>query len=110
RVAGRRTLVLASISNYGKPGPSRDFAATELTLQAMAGMMDGNGDEEREPLRYPGLIVQYMAGANASYVALTAHRHARRTGRGQQVDVSIQESMAAAFWSIYADYEYTGVL
>jgi crotonobetainyl-CoA:carnitine CoA-transferase CaiB-like acyl-CoA transferase len=109
-LARRPSLVLVSISNFGQSGPYRDFTATELTLQAMAGMMDGNGDEDREPLRYPGLIVQYMAGANASYAALTARRHARRTGRCQQVDVSIQESMAAAFWSIYADYEYTGAL
>jgi len=109
-LARRPALVQVSISNYGQSGPYRDFAATELTLQAMAGMMDGNGDEDREPLRYPGLIAQYMAGANVSYAALAARRHARRTGRGQQVDVSIQESVATTYYSLYADYQYTGAL
>jgi crotonobetainyl-CoA:carnitine CoA-transferase CaiB-like acyl-CoA transferase len=106
----RPSLVQVSISNYGQTGPYRDFAASEMTLQAMGGMMDGNGELEREPLRYPGLTAQYMAGANAAYSGLVAQRHARRTGRGQQVDVSIQESVASTFWSLYADYEYAGAL
>jgi crotonobetainyl-CoA:carnitine CoA-transferase CaiB-like acyl-CoA transferase len=109
-LARNPALVQVSITNYGQNGPYRDHAATELTLQAMAGMMDGNGDQDREPLRYPGLLTQYMAGANASYAALTARRHARRTGRGQQVDVSIQESVATTYYSLYADYQYTGAL
>jgi formyl-CoA transferase len=109
-IARHPALVQVSISNYGQTGPYQDYEGTELTLQAMAGLMDGNGDEDREPLRYPGLIAQYMAGANASYAALAACRHARRTGRGQQVDVSIQESVASTYWSLYADYEYTGAL
>lgn len=109
-LARRPSLVLVSVTNYGQTGPYRDFAATELTLQAMAGLMDGNGDEDRQPLRYPGLIAQYMGGANASYAAIAAQRHARRTGRGQQVDVSIQESVATTYYALYADYQYTGVL
>jgi crotonobetainyl-CoA:carnitine CoA-transferase CaiB-like acyl-CoA transferase len=109
-LARRPDLVQVSISNYGRTGPYRDFAATELTLQAMAGMMDGNGDLDREPLRYPGQTVQMMAGANAAYAALVAYRHARRTGRGQVVDVSIQESMATTYYSLFADYQYTGAL
>jgi CoA:oxalate CoA-transferase len=109
-LARKPALVLVSITNYGQTGPYRDYEATELTLQAMSGLMDGNGDQEREPLRYSGLIAQYMGGANASYTALTALRHARRTGCGQQVDVSIQESVASTYWSLYADYQYTGAL
>lgn len=109
-LARRPALVQVSITNYGVSGPYRDYAATELTLQAMAGLLDGNGEQDREPLRYPGLIAQCMAGANASYAALVALRHARRTGKGQAVDVSIQESVASTFYSLYADYEYAGAL
>ncbi len=109
-LARRPDLVLVSISNYGQTGPYRDYAATELTLQAMSGMMDGNGDLDREPLRYPGHTAQMLAGANAAYTALVAYRHARRTGQGQQVDVSVQESMATTFYSLYADYQYAGGL
>jgi crotonobetainyl-CoA:carnitine CoA-transferase CaiB-like acyl-CoA transferase len=109
-LARRPDLVQVSISNYGQSGPYRDYAATEMSLQAMAGMMDGNGDQEREPLRYPGQTAQFMAGANAAHAALIAYRHAHRTGRGQQVDVSIQETVAATYYSLYADYQYTGAL
>ncbi len=109
-LAARPNLVLVSISNYGQTGPYRDYAATELTLQAMAGMMDGNGEQGREPLRYPGQTVQMMAGANAAYAALVAYHHARHTGQGQQVDISIQESKATTYYSLYADYQYAGAL
>jgi crotonobetainyl-CoA:carnitine CoA-transferase CaiB-like acyl-CoA transferase len=65
-------LVQVSISPYGQTGPYRDFAATELTLQAMAGLLDRNGLAGREPLRYPGFVAQFVAGANAAYAALVA--------------------------------------
>lgn len=109
-LARRADLVQVSITNYGRTGPYRDYIATEMTLQAMGGMMDGNGDQDREPLRYPDQTAQFMAGANAAHATLIAYRHARCTGRGQQVDVSIQESVASTFWSLYADYQYTGAL
>lgn len=98
--------VRVSITNFGASGPARDHRGSSLTVQAAAGLLDGNGDEDREPLRYPRYIAECWAGANAAHAALVARRHARLTGRGQHVDVSIQESIAASYFSLYADYEH----
>lgn len=103
-------LVRTSITNFGLTGPYRDLPATEMTLQAAAGLMDGNGDLGREPLRYPMNMAQHWAGSNAAYTALAAYWHALAAGEGQQVDVSIQESLANTWYMVYADYEYTGSL
>ena len=104
------SLVRVSITNFGLDGPSRDLRGTSLTLQAAAALMDGNGDEDREPLRYPRHISEYWAGSNAAYAALIARRHARLSGEGQHVDVSIQESLVASYFMHFADYQYQGAL
>jgi formyl-CoA transferase len=103
-------LVHVSISSYGLSGPYRDLPASEMTLQAAAGLMDGNGDLGRPPLRYPMNLAQHWAGANAAYTGLIAYWQALLSGEGQQVEVSIQESLATSWWSVWADYQYTGCL
>jgi CoA:oxalate CoA-transferase len=103
-------LVRVSVTNYGQTGPNRDLPASEMTLQASSGLMDGNGDLGREPLRYPVNLAQHWAGSNAAYAGMVAFWHAQMTGQGQQVDVSIQESLANTWFMVYADYEYTGAL
>jgi crotonobetainyl-CoA:carnitine CoA-transferase CaiB-like acyl-CoA transferase len=81
-----------------------------MTLQAASGLMDGNGDLDRPPLRYPMNLAQHWAGSNGAFAALVAYWHAQLMGEGQQVDVSIQESLASTWWSVWADYQYTGSL
>jgi len=103
-------LVRISISNYGQTGPYRDVPATEMTLQATSGLMDGNGELGREPLRYPMNMAQHWAGANGAFAGMVAYWHALETGEGQQVDVSIQESLANTWYMVYADYQYVGAL
>jgi crotonobetainyl-CoA:carnitine CoA-transferase CaiB-like acyl-CoA transferase len=103
-------LVRVSVTNYGQTGPNRDLPASEMTLQASSGLMDGNGEMGREPLRYPVNVAQHWAGSNAAYAGMVAYWHALMTGQGQQVDVSIQESLANTWFMVYADYEYTGAL
>ncbi|MGK2964007.1 MAG: CaiB/BaiF CoA transferase family protein [Tepidiformaceae bacterium] len=103
-------LVRISVTNYGLTGPNRDLPASEMTLQAASGLMDGNGDLGREPLRYPVNMSQHWAGANAASAGMVAYWHALMTGQGQQVDVSIQESLANTWFMVYADYAYTGGL
>lgn len=109
-LARKPDLVYISITGFGQTGLYRDYPATEMTLQAASGLMDGNGRSDREPLRYPMNMAQHWAGANAAYAGLVAYWHAMMTGEGQHVDVSIQESLANTWYMVYADYEYAGAL
>jgi crotonobetainyl-CoA:carnitine CoA-transferase CaiB-like acyl-CoA transferase len=59
-------LVMVSVSNFGQTGPYRNYKATELNLQAWAGIMHLGGERGREPLRLGFSAAQYMAGQNAS--------------------------------------------
>ena len=73
-------------------------------------MVDLNGADDREPIAYPGNVMGIWCGAAAAAGALAAWRHARRTGVGQHVDVSMQEAIASTLFLYYADYEYTGAI
>ena len=56
-----------------------------------------NGAPEREPLKEPGDVSAFQAGACAFLGAITALAHRDLTGQGQHVDVAALEAAASAF-------------
>jgi CoA:oxalate CoA-transferase len=103
-------LVMTSLTPFGQTGPYRDFEATEMTVQALTGLMYFNGQEDREPLKMPRHQAHMAGGLNGAGVTLTALFHARGTDEGQHVDVSIQESVVTFYYSNLALYAYTGMV
>ena len=63
-------LVMVSISNFGQTGPYRGFKASELVLNAMGTPMKSCGNNQREPLKMGGRVVQYQGGALAAVSAM----------------------------------------
>ena len=90
-------VVLVSITPFGQDGPWSQYQATELVEYAASGLSYVNGSPDREPLKEPGHESSYQAGACAFLGAMTALAHRDFTGRGQHVDISIQEAAAATF-------------
>ncbi len=101
-------LVMTSLSNFGQAGPYRDWLATELTLNALSGMMLMTGTCDREPVKVGLSQVQYSAGAAAAIVTLAAHRYQRFTGHGQHVDVSLLEPFLNMIHQQLSRYAYMG--
>ena len=89
--------VVASVTPFGQTGPWRDWQATDLTLAAASGLAYVNGNPDREPLKEPGDVSAFQAGACAFLGAMTALAHRDLTGEGQHVDVSALEAAASAF-------------
>lgn len=102
-------LVMTSISNFGQDGPYRDWAATDLTLNALSGMMLMTGEADREPVKLGLAQVQYTAGVAAAIATLAAHRYQRMTGYGQHVDVSVLEPFFNMLHQQIGRYGYMGV-
>lgn len=86
-------LVVTSVTPFGLTGPYRDHPATELTLQAHAGWLYLIGEPEREPVRCGADVGHYLAGVNAALHTLVALWHRDATGEGQEVDVSVLETL-----------------
>jgi len=89
-------LVYVSITPFGQDGPKSLWAATDLTLMAASGHAYLSGDAARPPVRLRVPQAHAHAGADAAVGALIAHTARTRTGRGQHIDVSAQQSATLA--------------
>ena len=85
-------LIMTSVTPFGQTGPYRDYKATEIVVNALAGLMYITGEPDRVPLQTGGYIAQYAAGQTAYVATLTALFHQAVTGEGQHVDVSMMEA------------------
>ncbi|HKO08951.1 MAG TPA: CoA transferase, partial [Alphaproteobacteria bacterium] len=98
-------LIYCSISGFGQSGPYRSRGGFDLMIQAMSGLMSVNGDPDGPPMRLP-IAISDVAGGMFGAVGILAALAAReRSGRGQQVDVSLYES-AVAFGVYEAAYYF----
>jgi CoA:oxalate CoA-transferase len=97
--AANPKLIYATVTGYGRTGPYRDYPAMDLTIQAMAGIMSVTGFPDRPPVKAGPAIVDYMGGVNLYAALMTALFQRERTGRGQQVEVSLQEAIYPALSS-----------
>ncbi|MGE0877502.1 MAG: CoA transferase [Acidimicrobiia bacterium] len=88
------SVVVASVTPFGRSGPWADLPATEFTLQAVCGSTGGRGTADREPLFAGGRLGEWIAGVYTAVAALAATRAARLSGEGDDVDVSMLECMS----------------
>lgn len=108
-------LVMVSISNFGQTGPYRDYKAADIVEYALGGLMYIFGAYDREPLKHAFNQAQFKAGTDAASATLMAVYHQRMTGgrksgKGQHVDVSIQEAVASGLRDVVNNYTYTGAI
>jgi formyl-CoA transferase len=106
---GRR-LVYTSIRPFGLDGPHAEWVWTEITVEALAGVMAVVGDPDRPPLKVGGAQAQYLGGLNAAVGTLLALEDRDRTGLGQVVDISMQESLLTVLGNIPLLYSHLGVV
>jgi crotonobetainyl-CoA:carnitine CoA-transferase CaiB-like acyl-CoA transferase len=84
-------LVHCSITPFGSEGPWSHFRASDLVVVAMGGNAALTGDADRAPLRCT-LPSSSFHGAPEAALGVVMALHAReQTGRGERVDVSLQE-------------------
>jgi crotonobetainyl-CoA:carnitine CoA-transferase CaiB-like acyl-CoA transferase len=101
-------LIVCSISAYGQEGPKAHFAASDMAAYAAGGMMYITGDGSRQPVVHGGHQASHLAGVNAASACLAAYMLAKATGRGQQIDISKQEVVAATIFPALNIYSHTG--
>jgi crotonobetainyl-CoA:carnitine CoA-transferase CaiB-like acyl-CoA transferase len=89
-------LVMLSISGYGQDGPLRDKAGHDLNYLALGGVLGLAGPPDRPPPTPAIQLADIAGGALFGAVGILAALYEReRSGRGQQVDVSMCEGALA---------------
>ena len=84
-------LVLTSITGFGQTGPHRDFRPADIVASALGGSMYVTGEAEDPPVRLAGSQAYVAASVAAAASSLIALHHSSASGRGQHVDISIEE-------------------
>ena len=89
-------IVVTSVTPFGQVGPHAKMRGSDLIAQAASDWLWNVGDEGDHPCAAPGDPSTHIAGAHTALGTLLALYTRRLSGRGQHVDVSIQEAMIAS--------------
>ena len=103
-------LVYATGTGFGISGPDRDTLAMDLTIQAASGIMSVTGDPDGPPMKAGPTLVDYMGGIHLYGAVMTALFQRERTGRGQLVEVAMQEAVYSTLASSFEYHVRTGKL
>jgi crotonobetainyl-CoA:carnitine CoA-transferase CaiB-like acyl-CoA transferase len=88
-------LVYCSISGFGESGPEAGRAGYDLVVQAESGLMDITGFPDGPPVKSGTSIADLVAGMSAAHGVVLALVARVRTRRGQKVEISMLDAMAA---------------
>ncbi|HYM85633.1 MAG TPA: CoA transferase [Pseudoxanthomonas sp.] len=101
-------LVYAAISGFGQTGPNALKPGFDNSGQATGGLWSMNGFPDRPPVRVGTIVGDVSATLFATIGVLAAIREAERTGQGQMVDVSQQDSVLALTENAVVKYTVDG--
>lgn len=95
-------IVYCSISGYGQTGPDSGRAAYDAAIQAASGMMASTGHPDTGPVRATAFPIDISTGLTAAFAISSALYRRARTGRGQYIDVAMQDTAMTLLSSHYA--------
>ena len=81
--------ILCQISGFGQDGPGRAWAAYDLIVQGMGGIMSLTGEDGGDPVMVGVPQADMVAGMFAAFAILAALHARERTGVGQTIDATM---------------------
>jgi len=101
-------LIMASGTGYGSFGPYAGEPAMDLTIQARTAVMSTTGTIDGPPMRTGPSVVDIMGGTHLVAGVLAALFQRERTGRGQHVEVALQDAILPSLTSNIAGFINSG--
>jgi crotonobetainyl-CoA:carnitine CoA-transferase CaiB-like acyl-CoA transferase len=97
-------VVTVSVTPFGRTGPYRHYKGSDAIANASGGFLFGQGDDTKGQCTAPCHLAYQVAACVAATLGLAGIRHARLTGAGQRIDVSLQEALTFTNSSSVARY------
>ncbi|WP_419848035.1 CaiB/BaiF CoA transferase family protein [Candidatus Poriferisocius sp.] len=101
-------LILCRVTGYGQTGPYADRPAFGTLIEAMSGFAHMTGEADQPPTLPPFGLADSVAGFSGVAAVMMAVHHRQVTGKGQVVDLSILETLAAALGPHVVTWDQTG--
>lgn len=103
-------IVCAFLTGFGRQGPRSNEGGFDYMLQAETGIMSLAGEPDGPPVKAGVSIIDFAAGISSAMALLAGVLSARATGRGGDVDVSLQDTAVSllnyvATWELTAGHE-----
>jgi crotonobetainyl-CoA:carnitine CoA-transferase CaiB-like acyl-CoA transferase len=96
---GDPRVIWCALTPFGRSGPKASWRASDLSVQAQSGVMYMTGDADRAPVSSSAPTSWHHGCADAVAGIMAALLQREKTGRGQLVDVSMQEAHLMAAMS-----------
>ncbi|MDO8785816.1 MAG: CoA transferase, partial [Syntrophales bacterium] len=103
-------LILASVTGFGQTGPYRGYKSCDIVASASGGQMYVCGTPDNPPIVPYGQQSYYAASLFAAVGILIALHERNSSGRGQHLDISLQESVAANLEHVMVRYFSENIL
>jgi crotonobetainyl-CoA:carnitine CoA-transferase CaiB-like acyl-CoA transferase len=101
-------LIVGSVNGYGSTGPYVDRPSFDFIAQAMSGFMSLTGEIDGEPMRAAPPMADLIAGLYCAFGLVTALAARYRTGEGQYIESSLNNSLISMMAFLSAEYFATG--
>jgi crotonobetainyl-CoA:carnitine CoA-transferase CaiB-like acyl-CoA transferase len=88
----KKDIILVSITPFGQSGPYSEYKFSDIAVMAMTGTLYQTGESDGPPVHMSMPQACMHAGADGAVGAMIAYYHREKSGEGQQVDVSMQQS------------------
>jgi benzylsuccinate CoA-transferase BbsF subunit len=100
-------IILLKVAAMGQTGPERNYSAFGATIDGLAGLAFHTGyPGEEEPVRSGINYADPIAGMYIGGALMLALIHRRRTGEGQEIDVSLREVIPLG--ELFMEYAMNG--
>ena len=101
-------IVMCSMSGFGATGPEAQYVAYGSNIEASSGLVAATGYGDGELFGTGSYYADPITGAHGTIGIMAALIARERTGRGQYIDMALQESAAAFQVEAIMDYRLNG--
>jgi crotonobetainyl-CoA:carnitine CoA-transferase CaiB-like acyl-CoA transferase len=103
-------LIMASITGFGQTGPHRDLKSCDLVTSALGGQIFVSGSPSSPPLKPFGEQSHFTGSLFAAVGILLALLRRSGNGKGEHIDISLQESLVSTLEHVMVRYFHEGML
>jgi crotonobetainyl-CoA:carnitine CoA-transferase CaiB-like acyl-CoA transferase len=103
-------LILVSVTAFGQNGPRSKYKSCDIVTSAFGGQMYVSGSPSTPPLKSFGEQSYYTASLFAATGVLLALRKRAQSGKGEHIDISMQEAVVSTLEHVWIRYFYENVI